>query len=203
MRLVIIVVSSILAGCAGIATQEGFEHLLRSWEGNDINSLIISWGPPTRVDDLPNGAKIYTYIRTGSHTTPTYITPIYTSPSYTRINVYGNTAFATTTPGVTSGGQILGGQTYAMSCTVSFSTNRSQKIVTWRYEGNACKAVVPTRSTNLNRANGVSVTNDLQSNPPEPMICQADTDCTEGQSCRSRKGGGTECRPKSSTPKKF
>jgi hypothetical protein len=27
-----------------------------------------------------------------------------------------------------------------------------------------------------------------------PMSCQTDSDCRNGQSCRSRKGGGTECR---------
>lgn len=147
MRFLIAVVSAVMVGCAGMATQQGFEQLLRSWEGNDINSLIGSWGPPTRVDDLPNGTKMYTYTRAGEYTTPVYVTPTYTSPSHTTVNVYGNTAYATTTPGVTTGGQLLGGQTFAMSCTVSFTTDGSQRIVAWRYEGNNCKAIAPRGSS--------------------------------------------------------
>lgn len=196
MRPLIVALSAVMIGCAGIATQEGLEQLLRSWEGGDINSLMSSWGPPSRVDELPNGTRMYTYIRTGAYTTPVYVTPTYTSPSRTTVNVYGNTAYATTSPSVTTGGQVLGGQTYVMSCSISFTTDASQRIVTWRYEGNSCKAVAPKEPN----SSAQSTNAEVRSEPAAPMSCQTDADCADGQSCRSRKGGGTECRAKTSLP---
>jgi len=35
---------------------------------------------------------------------------------------------------------------------------------------------------------------DSNYSPPANMSCGSDSDCGNGQSCRSRKGGGTECR---------
>lgn len=133
-----------ITGCAGIPTQHGFEQMLQSWSGGDINSLIAKWGPPTRTDELPNGTKMYTFSRSNSYTTPVYVTPTYTSPTQTTVNVYGNTAYATTTPGKTTGGQVYGGKTVETSCTVSFTTDASQRVIAWRYEGNQCQA--PERS---------------------------------------------------------
>ena len=50
-----------IAGCAGSSTKEGYEQMLQSWQGSDINVLIAKWGPPSRTDELPNGSKMYTY----------------------------------------------------------------------------------------------------------------------------------------------
>jgi hypothetical protein len=129
-----------VAGCAGMPTQRGFEQMLQSWQGGDINALIGKWGPPTRTDELPNGTRMYTFSRSAAYTTPVYVTPTYTAPSRTTVNVYGNTAYATTTPGQTTGGQVYGGQTVVTSCTVSFTTDSSQRVIAWRYEGNQCLA---------------------------------------------------------------
>ena len=188
MRLRIIILCVAIVGCAGIPTQKGFEQVLQSWVGDDINSLIGSWGPPERVDELPNGAKMYTYIRTGSYTTPVYVTPTYTSPSHTTVNVYGNTAYATTTPGMTTGGQAYGGQTYTTSCSVSFTTDASQRIAMWRYEGNSCKAVAPKETESAA---------EFRAEIAGTMQCRTNSDCAYGQSCRSKRGGGSECREKS------
>ena len=196
MRLLLALVIAVLTGCAGFATREGLEQLLRSWEGSDVNDLMTSWGPPTRTDELPNGLKMYTYVRSGNYTAPTYITPLRTTPSRTTVNVYGNTAYATTTPGVTTGGQVFSGQTYSMYCSVSFTTDRSQRIVTWRYEGNACTAV-PKSQPSSSTTYSPELPADTQPQVAPQMACQVDSDCADGHSFRSTKGGGTECRPKS------
>ena len=198
MRALLTLAIVVLAGCAGFATREGLEQLLRSWEGSDVNELITSWGPPTRTDELPNGSKMYTYVRSGNYTTPTYVTPVRTTPSHTTVNVYGNTAYATTTPGVTTGGQVFGGQTYSMYCSVSFTTDRSSRIVTWRYEGNACTAV-PQSQPSSKATYIPEAPADVQPLVAPQRACQVDSDCADGKSCRSTKGGGTECRPKSTS----
>ena len=132
-----------IAGCAGtpMPTEHGYEQILQSWLGGDINALIGKWGPPTRTDELPNGTKMYTFSRSGTYTTPVYVSPTHTAPSRTTINVYGNNAYATTTPGQTTGGEVYGGQTFVTSCTTSFTTNASQRVIAWRYEGNDCRAL--------------------------------------------------------------
>ena len=134
--LVAVAMTLILGACA---TQRGFEQLLHSWRGQDINNLIVKWGPPNSTFKMPNGNVIYTYERSRVSSTPVYQTPIYTTPSHTTVNVIGNTAYATTTPGQTYGGQIYGGQTYQQSCRVDFTVDGSS-IVSYRYEGNACRA---------------------------------------------------------------
>lgn len=130
-----------VAGCAGMPTQRGFEQVLKSYERADINVILSKLGPPTRTDDLPNGNKMYTFAWSSTYTTPVYVAPTRTAPSQTTINVYGNTAYATTTPGRTTGGQVYGGQTIVSACTVSFTTDTSQRVIAWRYEGNQCRAV--------------------------------------------------------------
>jgi hypothetical protein len=40
----------------------------------------------------------------------------------------------------------------------------------------------------------------LKLHKPSAMACQTDADCSSYQSCRSRPGGGTECRIKSADP---
>ena len=109
-----------IVGCAGSPTQKGYEQMLQSWQGADINALIAKWGPPSRTDELQNGNKMYTY---NKYQTTSGYSPRGT-PSTTTVNVYGNTAPARTTP----------------SCSVSFTTDSSQRVTAWRYEGNSCRA---------------------------------------------------------------
>jgi len=48
----------LLLGCA---TTRGYEKILQSWIGHDVNELIQSWGPPANVYKLPNGSTMYTW----------------------------------------------------------------------------------------------------------------------------------------------
>jgi hypothetical protein len=109
-----------IAGCAGSSTQKGYEQMLQSWQGADINVLMAKWGSPSRTDELPNGNKMYTY---NKYQTSSGYSPRGTE-SATTVNVYGNTTPARTTP----------------SCSVSFTTDSSQRVIASRYEGKSCRA---------------------------------------------------------------
>ena len=111
-----------LVGCViGPSSQDVYN----SWLNSDINIVYGRLGPPTRVDDMPNGSKMYTWMTGSSYTTPT--------------NIQYN-------PGVVNGGvvyqnrsaQITGGQTVQVGCTLSFTTNQANMITNWTARGNAC-----------------------------------------------------------------
>ena len=128
-----------LVGCAAPRTERGFDQAMQKWVGGNINDVYLRMGPPTRTDVLPNGMTMYTWSKSVAGTTPIYVTPTYTAPSQTTVNVVGNTAYATTTPGTTTGGQIYGGQPYVSSCTFSFVTDKSQRVTSYRFDGNSCR----------------------------------------------------------------
>lgn len=69
------------------------------------------------------------------------------------------------------------------SCVVSFTLDRGY-VQGWKYNGANCPRYVRT------------TTRSPSSFPATPanMSCQVDSDCKSNESCRSRKGGGTECR---------
>lgn len=49
----------------GCATTGGYERVLQSWVGNNVNNLIQKWGPPTNEYKLPNGNVMYTWLFDG------------------------------------------------------------------------------------------------------------------------------------------
>ena len=98
----------ILSACA---TTAKYEELLNTWLGQNINTLIDSWGYPENSFEGPNGNKVYVYSDSESYTSPT--------------QTYGTT---------TTGGYI-----YSLSCQTFFEVNSSNVIVKWRKKGNNCK----------------------------------------------------------------
>ena len=142
MRMVFVssVLLVVLAACASGPTQLGFEQMLQTWRGADVNRLISHWGPPTRVDVLPDGNKMYTFTRSRSYEQAAYVAPTYRTPGTTTVTVRGNSATATSTPGHVYGGEEYGSRTVTDFCSVSFTANAAQRVVTWRYEGNLCRA---------------------------------------------------------------
>jgi hypothetical protein len=46
---------------------------MASWEGNNANDLIASWGPPNRIMDDGEGGKIFIYIFDRHSNTPTEV----------------------------------------------------------------------------------------------------------------------------------
>jgi hypothetical protein len=103
---------TIALSLTGCATTAGYEKILNSWSGGDINNLIASWGPPSSTFDMPNGNKIYTWTRVGN------------SVGYATYNPYTNSSTA-----------------YAGTywCKTSFGTSNGT-IINWHWEGNACRA---------------------------------------------------------------
>jgi hypothetical protein len=95
--------------CASVDTRKAFD----AWIGKDINSLISwpSWGPPSDVYTMPNGNKMYSWLRIGG----TVMT--------TNFNYY----FGQATSNV-----------YQKWCKYTFTTNTSDIIISWRAEGNDC-----------------------------------------------------------------
>jgi len=98
----------------GWATRKGFEQVLATWVGNDADNLIPSWGPPDSVYNMSDGQKVLTYtINTGSGGS---VVPIGTTYMYMRRQWY---------------------------CKVSFMVSSSNRISSWRYEGNSCRSTAP------------------------------------------------------------
>src|ERR1035437_9450408 len=52
--------------CASLfPVTESYTSKLNTWNMTDINTLITHWGPPSDVYIMPNGNKMYTWLRTG------------------------------------------------------------------------------------------------------------------------------------------
>lgn len=106
----------------------------------------LDLGPPARVDELPNGNRLYTYSKSSTYRQPTFVSPGYSTPSRTTVNVVGNTAYATTTPGTTVGTTVMGGNTYESYCNVFLTVDMAtQRVSSSRYEGNSCRSVPPNQ----------------------------------------------------------
>jgi hypothetical protein len=114
----------ILAGCASRGSRHAFEDQISAYRGRDINTVISAWGPPANVYSLPNGDKMYTFIRSTSRRTPTTTTA----------NISGNAGQVRGTAR-TSGGDVV-----VHSCRVDFTTNLQQRIYAYRFEGDRCLA---------------------------------------------------------------
>jgi hypothetical protein len=101
------------AALASCATTGRFRAVMNTWLGGDINTFIQRWGPPSQTTDLPNGTRMYTFMRTGSTVANAYYNP------------YLNMTTATAT-------------TYW--CQVSVTANNSGRIISWQANGNACRS---------------------------------------------------------------
>jgi hypothetical protein len=97
-----------------------FESKMQSWVGRDANDLIRSWGYPQKVGDMPNGNKMFTYIKAESVQKPVVTIP-------------GQQGFNRTAPTYA-----IGGGTDTWYCAVSYEVDSGSTIVYGRYEGNNC-----------------------------------------------------------------
>ena len=107
---------------AGCATTAKYEAALDSWLGHDVNELVDSWGYPVESFKAPNGNTVYVYNSSRSYAMPTQTTSTY--------NVHGKTVYGHSTT--------TGGQTLEFWCRTFFEVSDSNKIITWRWEGNDC-----------------------------------------------------------------
>jgi len=96
------------------ATTANYAEILKSWEGSDINMLIISWGPPSDVYTMPNGNKMYTWL---------YVSNSLITTNY---NQWLNR---------------LETRQIQYWCKTTYTANENDIITNWRWQGNACRAV--------------------------------------------------------------
>jgi hypothetical protein len=123
--LLLLVVSASLAGCA---TTAKYEATLNTWVGSSAQALVASWGYPQSQMTAPDGNLAYVYDRQGSIVLPT---STYTNAT---VSSYGNTAYGN------AYSTTYGGGTLRMECQTVFEIGPDQRIVSWHWQGNACKS---------------------------------------------------------------
>jgi hypothetical protein len=99
----------IVLSCSGCATIKNTEAKLQSRVGMNVNNLISEIGPPTSSFKRPDGNTVYTWD-------------------------WGNTMTGTVVQGF-AGPQI---EYNNKSCKISYTTNSSDIITNWNWQGNAC-----------------------------------------------------------------
>lgn len=106
-----VILTLLLLGPAGCATQGKFEEMLRSWEGKDADSLVAKWGPPSKTFTTPKGSTVY---------------------SYHLSNGMSGGANCSLGNCVTYSGENF--------CDVSFTIDQASRVVNWRFYGNTCRS---------------------------------------------------------------
>lgn len=120
-KLLVIFLGFFIVGCA---TTANYEKVLSSWVGANEIDLVRAWGAPDNQYET-SGTKFLTYQKTDNIYMPG------TAPTYTTTMI-GNTAHTTAVGGTRP-------YNLMMSCKTTFEVNNG-KIVSWRWEGNGCKA---------------------------------------------------------------
>ena len=136
-----------LFALAGCATTAGYEKILNSWVGSNVDNLVMRWGPPGNSYPLSNGGRVLEYsnqrnIQLGGYTA----TVPQTSYISGKINVYGSSGLAygnysgTTTTYIQQATPV---QNISMQCATRFTINAQGTITNWGWQGNDCKALDP------------------------------------------------------------
>ena len=115
----------------GCATTKKYEKILNSWTGSDRDDLVSSWGRPAHSFKGANGNTIYAY-----EDTEAIYTPAFTMPAQSETVLRGGMAQFAATGSQTYGG----GVQVTYECKTFFEFDSSNKIVSWRWEGNNCIA---------------------------------------------------------------
>ena len=115
----------LMLGISGCASTQKYESVLNSWLGHDAQKLVNEWGYPTGTFRAPNGNEVYVYERGSTMTMPSQYR---TTGNITPLGTYNATTYQT------------GGQTVQSWCKTFMELNSSKTIVSWRWEGNACRA---------------------------------------------------------------
>lgn len=116
-----IAIAAILSACA---TTANYEKILQSWVGSEEIDLIRKWGPPQQSYET-GGSKFLVYSSRQNVYMPG------TAPSY-QTTVIGNTAYTNPIGGTPA-------YNIGMACVTTFEL-ANNKIVSWQWRGNACKA---------------------------------------------------------------
>ncbi len=123
----------VLTGCGPKGNGQGYQTLLESYYGQNIDQFVDAWGPPQSQYDYSDGRRAYTFVRSS-----------YTSGAgYPAIGIGGF---------IGSGGGWGGGIGFGLPmtswpqryyCETTVMTDRKGKIVDYSFRGNACRAEMP------------------------------------------------------------
>jgi len=135
----------LLVGCA---TTENYEKLLNTWIGDSADNLVSSWGPPTSSYPLSNGGKVMEYVRARTVQTGGYSYSVpqttYQSGSTSIYGSGGGYAYGTYSGTSTTNVQkMVPVTTLNYWCKTRFTVDNNNRITTWRWEGNNCRARAP------------------------------------------------------------
>ena len=121
----------VLASCAPRATTEHFEAALNRWVGKPFDDLVVRIGPPNSSFKLDDGNTVYqwniqNFVTTGGGITSAPVTNYGT----------GTTVWVpVANPAVT----------HNLYCNVRIITAPDKTIVSWAYDGNACRLPPPDK----------------------------------------------------------
>lgn len=130
MKYWFVLTALMLSACA---TAEKYAAIVRTWEGHDVNELMMRWGQPDQIYKLPNGMTVYSYLTEGG---------ISVHKRGNATSNYDNLSYSSNTT-------VLANQ-----CKTEFFIQGS-KIKSWRFEGNICKAKVPPERSPKAASNGI------------------------------------------------
>jgi Cys-rich repeat protein len=169
-----LLIAILLAGCA---TFGQMEDGLRSLMGKSDREAFSVLGYPSAKQEFGNDTVYSWYV---SQSGSLFVPQTSTTTGYVgRTPVYGTTTYTQAIP-------------VNYNCQIKLVADKGGILRSWEYNGNigGCAQYINRLNTYAGSANTIMPTT------PVPMECQVDSDCGQGQSCRSRKGGGTECRSK-------
>ncbi len=132
-----------ISACASLPSEQGFAQMLQSWQNADINQFLMQSGPPQRVDELPNGSKMYTFIRVQQQNTAVVLNagfPLYGQDDFFNNDPYIPPIRRHSQFGFWMNAPVLVNTSPVISCAFSVTANKEQKIIASRFEGFACKA---------------------------------------------------------------
>lgn len=132
-----------ISGCANLPSEQGFAQMLQSWQNADINQFLMQSGPPQRVDELPNGSKMYTFIRVQQQNTAVMLNagfPVYGTRDFFYDAPYIPPVRRHSAFSIWMNAPLVLNTNHIISCTYSVTANKDQKIIASRFEGFACKS---------------------------------------------------------------
>jgi hypothetical protein len=163
-----LIIVILLAGCA---TFGQLEEGLNSLMGKQDTEAFSVLGYPSSKQEFGNDT-VYSWYLSQSGTL--FVPQTSTTTGYAgRTPLYGVTTYTQAVP-------------VNYSCQIKLIAGKNGTLKSWEFDGNlgGCTQYI-------NRLKTYSAPKT-----PAGMECQVDSDCGQDQSCRSRQGGGTQCRIK-------
>jgi hypothetical protein len=131
MRFLIVVFTLLfLSACALTNINSNYAQTVSSWRWTSANSLLRSWGKPSKIGSLPNGNQVYIYHKESYKNYPTRPA----TPNYATVSVATGRSFIV----VPATNQPPEASSYLLECTTIFEVDPRRIIVDVRATGNNC-----------------------------------------------------------------